>query len=266
METNRAWSRQGRSGKLTFRTAARSCRWFEAVRLFRRLRTWCALHFFNTDFRPEKFPMDMAMFTGRVPLEELKIERPRYYAELMAGHITVACENAHLYTKAITDGLTGLYARSHLDTCLLELRPPGQGGLQKASLFMIDLDSFKAINDTSGHAVGDRVLKTMAQCVGGVLRDSDLAFRYGGDEFCVMLGDTASATAIQVATRLRDTVRECDFGPEIPAGLSISIGVACCPEHGEEGVALLKRADEALYQAKKSGKDRVVLAEDGSRA
>ncbi|MBE7636871.1 PleD family two-component system response regulator [Sneathiella sp. P13V-1] len=163
---------------------------------------------------------------------------------------------------AVTDGLTGLYNRRYMTNHLATLQQKWEGGEKPISLLIMDIDFFKKVNDTHGHDVGDVVLKEFSARISKSVRGIDLACRYGGEEFVVLMPDTDLAVAMGVAERLRRDVAENVF--EIPKeGLSLeitcSIGVAML--HGGEDVdSLIKRADEALYQAKRDGRNRVVSA------
>ena len=120
----------------------------------------------------------------------------------------------------------------------------------------IDLDGFKPVNDTWGHATGDRVLKTVAGRLTQALRETDSVARVGGDEFVAILGPVATESdAISVAGRVLTTVAmPMDLG-NAWVELSASIGIALYPNHGEDAQSLLQRADTAMYQAKRSGKN-----------
>jgi len=171
--------------------------------------------------------------------------------------------NERLQRLAVTDGLTGLYNFRYLrQTLEMELH---RASRQKSplSLLMLDVDLFKQFNDRYGHPAGDRVLQRIAWILQKRLRVTDIPCRYGGEEFAVVLPDTDSPAAIQVAEEIRRRVEGEDFseGTGVDhATLTISIGVASFPGHGKDPETLLKAADTALYRAKDSGRNRVVLA------
>jgi diguanylate cyclase (GGDEF)-like protein len=127
---------------------------------------------------------------------------------------------------------------------------------------MLDVDHFKQFNDTFGHPSGDEVLRQLARVLADTRRANDVVARYGGEEFAVILVDTAKFTAAKVAERVRERVFANDFSEAAPkAGrLSISVGVATFPDDGTDAEALVRSADTALYAAKRSGRNRVVLA------
>lgn len=123
------------------------------------------------------------------------------------------------------------------------------------ALLSIDLDYFKSINDSHGHAVGDQVLTHVAGLISSVLRESDCVARFGGEEFIVLMPDTAPHHAIKVAERICYLLRHAERRA-LPA-CTVSIGVACQASEHEELEQLLSRADAALYQAKENGRDRI---------
>jgi diguanylate cyclase (GGDEF)-like protein len=130
------------------------------------------------------------------------------------------------------------------------------------ALLMIDLDHFKSVNDRHGHQRGDEVLVEFARRVTGSVRDIDTFARYGGEEFVLILPETNLGGGLAVAEKLRLATHGtvfCDRGSD-GVRLTISIGVACFPEHASAPEELLRAADEALYEAKLQGRDRVVTA------
>jgi len=163
--------------------------------------------------------------------------------------------------RAMRDGLTRAYNRGFLAEWLpRQLRLTRRNGQPLAAL-MVDLDHFKRINDTLGHAAGDQVLVALARCIERQLRASDVVVRYGGEEFSVFLPDTPVAGACVTAERLRAAIAAMTERDGLPAGLRItaSIGLAAIGK-GDDGSQLLPRADAALYTAKRSGRNRVVAA------
>ncbi|WP_294946844.1 diguanylate cyclase [Sulfurivirga sp.] len=161
---------------------------------------------------------------------------------------------------ALHDALTGLPNRvlleDRIDMALARMSREG-GGL---ALLFFDLDGFKRVNDTLGHAMGDRLLETIARRVRTVLRESDTLARWGGDEFVVLLAADAPCEAARtVAEKILQAVRQpVQLGAETVT-VSTSIGVACAPQDGRDVETLLRRADEALYAAKETGRDRVLF-------
>ncbi len=162
--------------------------------------------------------------------------------------------------RAAIDGLTGVANRGHF----LELAGRSIAAARRhnrsLSLLMLDVDRFKAINDTHGHAAGDATLVSLVSVCSHGLREGDLVGRLGGDEFAVLLPETPAELAGQVASRLHDALAEAAVaweGQRLP--LEVSVGVASLKPEGDTLDALLGRADEALYQAKRSGRNCVVL-------
>jgi diguanylate cyclase (GGDEF)-like protein len=169
--------------------------------------------------------------------------------------------------RAMRDGLTRVYNRAYLAEWLpRQLRAARRAGSPLAAL-MVDVDYFKRINDTRGHAAGDQVLIALARCIDRELRASDVVVRYGGEEFTVILPDTPVAGAFVTAERLRAAIAAMTDRDGLPAGLRISasIGLAAVLK-GDDGAQLLPRADAALYLAKRGGRNRVVAAPPVPRA
>ena len=168
-----------------------------------------------------------------------------------------------LAQRAITDPLTGLPNRRYLDEYLeAELgRIRRYGG--QCALTLVDVDNFKNYNDTLGHLAGDDVLRALGEVLQNHLRVSDVAARYGGEEFAVMMVNIDRGEAVEAAERLRRVIERHAFAREEiqPTGnLTVSLGVAGCPADGDTAEALMRAADEALYRAKREGKNRVRAA------
>ena len=168
--------------------------------------------------------------------------------------------------RAMRDGLTRVYNRGFLAEWLPRQLRLARRSRKPLSALMVDLDHFKRINDTCGHAAGDQVLVALARCIERQLRASDVVVRYGGEEFTVLLPDTAVAGAFVSAERLRAAIAAMTERDGLPAGLRItaSIGLAAVGP-GDDGTQLLSRADAALYQAKHGGRNRVVAAPPPAR-
>lgn len=176
----------------------------------------------------------------------------------LVEQIVIALANARLYRLAITDSLTGLYSKRYCDTVIRNfLDAHTANPVRVFSVLMLDLDFFKRVNDTHGHQVGDEVLVQLAGLIRKQLRHDDVACRYGGEEFIVLVaGDLEVART--VAARLVGTVADHTF--RCAGGLTlhntISIGGATFPEHGQTPNEVVKAADQALYEAKRSGRNR----------
>lgn len=172
-----------------------------------------------------------------------------------------------LKQQSIRDPLTGLYNRRFLDESLHRelLRAERRGFEHKESamaVLMIDVDHFKRFNDQFGHELGDRVLRNVAQTLTHTVRSSDLVARYGGEEFTVVLPSTSIDIALERAEALREAVANMPAlreNGELHSPVTISIGLACLPSGGITGEALVQNADSALYDAKRNGRNQVVL-------
>jgi diguanylate cyclase (GGDEF)-like protein len=189
------------------------------------------------------------------------------------AHIAAVClENAvnreRLRLVGLTDSLTGLYNRRHLEHRLAQELARAQRHAQPLACLFIDADHFKSINDAFGHPAGDRVLEALAQRLTGRLRASDIATRYGGEEFAVLLPHTGVDSACHLAEEIRCAIA----AAPIPLGsgeqvhVTVSIGVAAyCPKDRpwpahSAGRHLLAHADQAVYRAKQAGRNRVSVA------
>jgi diguanylate cyclase (GGDEF)-like protein len=177
------------------------------------------------------------------------------------GHqAAVAIENARHFELATTDSLTGLLARDTFFARLEEEYQRAQRYRLGFAVLMVDIDRFKEINDRHGHPAGDRYLRAFGGAIRRVLRAADVASRYGGDEFCLLLPETDLASAHQIAERLRRSLAALQIeSGALVLHSTVSIGIAAYPEHdGGDVRTLLLRADQALYRAKRDGRDRVV--------
>ncbi len=154
---------------------------------------------------------------------------------------------------AFTDGLTGLKNRRRLDADVAAQRERGE---RATASLMIDVDHFKAFNDTHGHAVGDEVLRLVGDALRAEFRRTDVPYRYGGEEFCVLLNDVTPGEAVSAGERARAAISAIVL--PIPERITVSIGVSIGP--AEQLGETIKRADAALYDAKSAGRDRVTFA------
>ena len=159
-----------------------------------------------------------------------------------------------LHLDVQTDPLTGLRNRRGMDDAL----GAWQAGQQPFAAVALDIDHFKRVNDTHGHGVGDQVLQRLAELMRENARSDDVLCRVGGEEFLILLPDASLEVAAQVAERLRERLEHTDIPP---AGhITLSLGVAHWPQHGSDIAEVLDIADTALYEAKRTGRNRVVLA------
>jgi len=182
----------------------------------------------------------------------------------LASQIAVAIENARLYEEkekqAITDEKTGLFNYRHFQRVLRDELRRARRYNHFLSLLMLDVDHFKNYNDHWGHLRGDEVLKLLAQILRENIRDVDVAVRYGGEEFMVVLPETGKTEAVGMGERICRAVRGYNFvhGEEQPEGrLTVSIGVATFPEDAQEAEAVVDRVDQAMYRAKSKGRNNV---------
>jgi diguanylate cyclase (GGDEF)-like protein len=186
---------------------------------------------------------------------------------LLAHFISVAFYNAILYQRmeqiSVTDGLTGLYNYRYFKRRLEDEFLRSSRYHHSLSLVLFDVDHFKNFNDTMGHPAGDVVLKTVAQILQSTIRKTDIAVRYGGEEFCVILPETDMNSAYIFAERFRKQIDAHHFeGEEVQPGksLTISVGMASFPQDADSPASLLEKADNALYEAKSSGRNRTCSA------
>lgn len=169
--------------------------------------------------------------------------------------------NALLYNDALNtatrDPLTGVHNRTSLSKILKREVDLAHRHSNPLSVIMLDVDQFKAVNDTYGHLVGDCALKVLADCIKACIRDSDMVFRYGGEEFLIVLSNTNTTGAAFLAERLRNAVQTSTICcHDISLSITVSLGVATL-ETGDDCVHLLLRADQALYETKSLGRNRV---------
>jgi diguanylate cyclase (GGDEF)-like protein/PAS domain S-box-containing protein len=187
--------------------------------------------------------------------------------ETLAGHIALALANLrlreNLRAQSIRDPVSGLFNRRYLDETLpREIHRASRDG-RNLGIIMCDLDRFKAFNDAYGHAAGDTLLRSFGDLVGKVVRAGDIACRYGGDEFVLILLDTSAETAERRAELLLREFRRIviQYGDMFLNPGALSLGVSAFPTHGTAASALLRVADEALYRAKADGGNRAVMGQ-----
>lgn len=195
--------------------------------------------------------MAEALQHERENLEHLVAERTRELSEA----------NARLERLAVTDGLTGLNNHRRFQEALAAELLRCQRHKRPLGLLMVDVDFFKRVNDAMGHPAGDDLLRRLACVLSEDLRQTDLIARYGGEEFTVILPETTRSEALQVGERMREAVEaQLNDGTPWPTPVTISVGVATFPDDGDTPEVLLAAADEAMYVAKRQGRNRVVAA------
>lgn len=183
---------------------------------------------------------------------------------LLSSFAVMAINNASLHARtrqmAITDALTGLHNNRYFKQVFPQEMARARRYAKPLALIMIDIDNFKKINDTYGHPRGDQVLQSLGKVLSTSLRASDYSFRYGGEEFAVILPETRLEGAFLVAEALRERVKEMVAALKTGGAsqaVTISLGVASYPADCSSPELLLRHADHCLYRAKQEGKDRV---------
>ena len=182
--------------------------------------------------------------------------------ESLLGLLMQPLRNALLYRDALEsslrDSLTGVGNRAALELTLQRELKLSQRSRRPLSLLIADMDGFKQINDRLGHAAGDQLLQKVAKTIKGSLRDTDQVFRYGGEEFVVVLGNTGNSEAAAIAERIRHRIEKLETATEdgaIPATISIGVSTSAMDDDRD---SLFQRGDVALYQAKRNGRNRVI--------
>ncbi|MEW5737490.1 MAG: diguanylate cyclase [Myxococcota bacterium] len=198
--------------------------------------------------------MATALQHERENLEHVVAERTRELQEL----------NARLERLAVTDGLTGVYNHRRFQEAINTELLRSERHKRPMGVLMIDVDFFKKVNDAMGHPAGDELLRRLAEVLSADLRQTDLIARYGGEEFAVVLPETTKSEALQVGERMRLAVEEkINQGTPWPTKVTVSVGVATYPEDGKTTEQLISAADQAMYVAKRQGRNRVVGARGG---
>jgi diguanylate cyclase (GGDEF)-like protein len=182
---------------------------------------------------------------------------------IYCNQAAVVLENAIVHEQverlAATDALTGLFNRRYFDSAFARELARCDRSSSSLALLLADIDHFKGFNDTYGHAMGDLILKKVADILSGALRKADVLARFGGEEFVILLPTVTARGALESAERLREAVASAAIHPGGPRKrVTVSIGAALFPTDASDSESLLKAADEALYEAKRLGRNRVV--------
>jgi diguanylate cyclase (GGDEF)-like protein len=178
----------------------------------------------------------------------------------LADQAAVNLNKTRLYSQSITDRMTGLYNSRYFEQAYFELLTESVKSGQPLTLAISDIDHFKKFNDTHGHAAGDEVLKHVAKIFANSIRpgSDDLVFRYGGEEFCMLLPNTTPAEAMEILERYRLKVEENPLMYlEQKLSVNVSIGLATCPTDGSDCKDVFEKADETLYTSKREGRNQI---------
>ena len=198
--------------------------------------------------------------TGYIYLESDKIlnnfnEETFKVCKKLSAYVGSAIEKYQLRLSSSIDKLTGTFTRKFLEDILFEQVETAARNNQRFSIIMLDIDNFKGVNDKFGHQIGDKVLSKVCKVVLNSIRKMDSCGRYGGEEFIIILPDTGSEGAGIVAEKLRQAIEEAKaLGDK--REVTISLGIASYPQHGETSNELIEKADQALYVAKENGRNR----------
>ena len=219
-------------------------------------------------------PMSREMFhgllvigqeTGSGELGKPVIQEAIAFAQAITPQLRTVQLLARYRDLMIRDDQTRSFNRRYFDSSLEEEFIRASRYRSSLSLIFIDLDNLKQINERHGHAMGSEAIRQTADRLLPLIRAVDKLFRYGGDEFCVVLPETSWEGALEVAERLRHSMEEAPFLEEATGGISLtaSFGVASYPDHASTQEELVRAADDAMYQGKQTGKNVILVAEPG---
>ena len=203
------------------------------------------------------------IFLSQKIMENSYTDQDFQFLEKMAKFASIAVENSRLYRMATLDRMTGLFVHHYFQERLIEEIKRSERTGTPLTLLMADLDHFKNVNDTYGHQQGDTILKGTASIIHQNIRGFDIASRYGGEEFAIILTETDLNAAYTIAERLRKKIEDAVYkNGRKDINITISIGLAQFNhEKDKSGIDLIKRADTALYEAKAQGRNRVLKSE-----
>ena len=209
-------------------------------------------------------PASSAPSSGAVPDPMAVLERQ---ATAVGERLSLALANLRLREalkrQSIRDPLTGLFNRRFMEESLEREMGRAARGNEPVALVMLDIDHFKRFNDTFGHQAGDTLLRALGDFLKQRTRGQDVACRYGGEEFVFILAGASIDATLKRAEILREELKQLQVqhAGQVLGSITLSIGIAAFPTHGSHAETLLKAADEALYRAKKEGRDRIVVAQ-----
>jgi len=204
---------------------------------------------------------------SRSPDSEAWLDEKKLIVRNVTEQIGLALWNIKLrkslWNLSIRDPLTGLFNRRFMEEALEREFHRSKRQNISIGIIMLDLDHFKILNDTFGHEAGDTVLREMGQLLQKNIRGSDIACRYGGEEFLLIMPEASLQVTLDLAERVKEQVRKLNIvhANNPLCTITMSAGVAAYPDHGSTGEAVLHAADNALYKAKNSGRDRISIAE-----
>jgi len=188
-----------------------------------------------------------------------KIQMINHFCEVIQLSLTNIQLRESLYDQSIHDPLTGLFNRRYLDEVLSQTLKQATREKRSLCVAMFDVDNFKYFNDTNGHAAGDEILRNVGSLLKEHFRESDIACRFGGEEFCIVLLNTNISLAYNRLQVIRETIKNMKITLNeisLPT-ITVSIGIAEAPQNGTTVIEIINAADEALYLAKKNGKDKI---------
>jgi diguanylate cyclase (GGDEF)-like protein len=202
------------------------------------------------------------LISAAVLIQQLRQQLMDALHEAHAAHVALAEAHARLFEQAQRDALTGLLQRGYLHEVCADAFGYARATHTSVGVVMLDLDHFKQVNDTFGHAAGDMVLVQFADLLRSMLRSSDWACRYGGEEFVLIIPSIELEALVQRVEQLRSRMEtlQLEFQGHCIGALTLSAGVAIFPQHGTSVEQILQLADEALYQAKQGGRNCVSVA------
>lgn len=209
--------------------------------------------------------LNVLMKEAEGELNETHLKEMCDLAKTLAEHLGLALANLKLRESmrimSVRDSLTGLYNRRYMDEALLQMLQRASRRKEQVAILMLDIDHFRNFNDSFGHQAGDAVLQELGRFIRTATRADDLACRYGGEEFAIVLSSSTVEAAARRAEEIRQGVKLLTLvdGEQSLGEITVSLGVAIFPDNGTDPKTLIAAADAALYQAKRNGRDRVIV-------